>query len=275
MNQNFTISIPKILPLFPTRAYMEFALTSLEKLGLPKITPVFFVERSESPNITDSWALITPTGTTNYYYIDDYINLLSMYRTVFYRVYIVVGATRYTSDVATVVRGLRRDEFLRRRKILYDEEIVLRKFSGIKIAILKRRHTGERCNVCYDPNTRNVTKSNCSVCYGTGFKNPYFEPFITYGARTPETKGVEEQNDGNEKDMSRMQILDYPTVSPQDIVIDLKWNDRYKVMGIEQTEMRREMVHQELSLTKLARTSPEYFYPVDNKLFEIESSILI
>jgi hypothetical protein len=256
----FAIEISKILPLFPNQAYIEFEVSGVEHLSVPLPTLTFYIQRSESPQLEDSWELLNSSGTTKYYYIDQATRLLSFYQSIYYRAY--------------VTRQLRRDEFLRRRKILYDEEIVLRKFSGRKMAILKRRHIGDRCDVCFDPNTKSVTKSHCSVCKGTGFKEPYYTPFTTYGARLPVVKEVEEQSDsGSETDYTKMQFLDYPTIHPQDLIIDLEVNDRYKVNKIEPTEMKRHTVHQEVIMTKLARTSAEYSIPIDNSLLELPTSI--
>jgi hypothetical protein len=56
--------------------------------------------------------------------------------------------------------------------------------------------------------------------------------------------------------------------------VDLELNDRYKVDRVERTELRRYTVHQELVVTKLARTDMEYKWPIDPKLLEIPGSIV-
>ena len=271
----FTIEITKILPLFPNRAYVEFAVAGIETLSVPIPTLSFYVLRSEGEHPLDESILLNPLGTTGFYYIDTTPRLLSFYSQVNYQVYTTYLGTKYFSPLTKVTRHLTRDEFLRKRKMLYDEEIVLRKFSGVKIAIVKRRHIGDRCDICFDPNTKNVTRSHCKVCYGTGFKEPYYTPFVTYSSSLPPIREVDQigQDHGLEVNYNKYQILDYPTVNPMDIMVDLAYNERYKIDRIEQTEIRRERVHQELTVTMLARTCVEYHWDIGNNLLEIPPSI--
>ena len=269
------ISIVKILPLYPNRTYLEFEVVNLEYLKVPLPTLTFYIERGESSHATDPFTLVNPTGVESYYYVDTYVNYLSFDSLPTYRVWTQYKNKKYYSPVSFLSRELRLDEIARKRKILYDEEIVLRKFSGRKIAILKRRHVGDRCTLCYDPNTGSVTKSHCPTCFGTGFKDPYYKPFITYGARLPEYKEVDEisSDHGVEKDYTKFQILDYPTVRGQDLLVDLSSNDRYKIDRVETTEIRREIVHQELVATQLGRTDMEYRYNIGNDLFLLPTNI--
>jgi hypothetical protein len=243
---------------------------------VPLPTLEFTLLRAETEGLTvDSTKVVVASGITKFFYVDINPRLLSFYNGVYYQVYTDFGGKRYHSQVKGPTYDLRADEVARKRKMLYDEEIVLKKFSGRKLAILKRRHIGDRCDHCWDPNTMTVTSSNCRYCYSTGFKDPYYDPFITYGARLPEQKEVDEigHDHGNEVDYTKYQILDYPTVTPQDLVVDLESNDRYKVDRIEQTEIRRFTVHQELVTTKLSRTSVEYKYPIQNDLFGLPLSV--
>lgn len=271
------LRITKIFPLYPNRAYVEFTVDNPELLKVPVPVLTFFIERCEGQNVLDKWELANPQGTTGFYYVDTGIHLLSLNRVYNYRVSTTYANVKYFSPITSLFRHLRTDEILRKRKMLYDEEIVLRKYSGRKLAILKRRHWGPRCTKCYDPNTRSVTKSKCPECFGTSFQNPYYEPFITYGARLPNFQEVDEltHDHGNEVDYTKYQVLDYPTVDAQDMIIELEANERYKVDRVEPTEIRREVVHQELVCTQLARSDIEYKYPIDNRLLSLPSSITL
>lgn len=271
----FNLAITKIYPLYPTKAYIEFTAENPRVLRVPTPTIKFYIQRSETKNIEASWETINPTGTTEFFFVDDNVRLLSFYNTTYYRLYVVYDNKKYYSEPTGIVRNIRRDEFLRRRKILHDEAIVLQKFSGRRVAILKRRHVGERCPRCYDPNTGNTTRSHCRDCMGTGFLEPYYKPFITYAARLPVYKEVDEIGDlsGTERDNNKYQIMDYPTVMPQDLIVDLEVNDRYKIDRVEQTEMRRHPVHQELIITKLARTSIEYKWDIGEDLTGVPDTV--
>jgi hypothetical protein len=257
--------------------YLEFELGNLKELSVPTQRLPIVVERSEFSGAEGTWETLNPEGTDLFYYVDEHVNLLSFYRSIFYRCYVVINGKRTYSSVSTVQRELNKREFLIRRKILYDEELVLRKLIRNKIAIIKRKHLGNRCPECYDVNTGSVIKSNCKTCGGTGFLTSYYPPFITWGQRVPTTKEVTEVTDtpssANEVDYTRLTILDYPTVAPQDVIVELDSNDRYKVDRVEQTEIRREIVHQELTLSKLNRADQLYKMAIPNSLLGVNESI--
>ena len=271
----FSLTLKKILPIYPTRVYIEFEFNDLLSLGVPLHSLPIFIERSESNVSTTTWTLLTPGGIANYYYIDNTTQLLSFYRTTYYRGYVYVNGRKVYSETKTPSHNLARHEYLRRRKMLYDEELVLRKFMGVKIAILKRRHIGDRCDICFDPNTNIVLNSHCPKCRGTGFIAPYYEPFITYGSRTPISKSVEEATNesSHESDVSQLYMLDYPTVSPQDVIVDIETNDRYKADKIDQTEIRKELVHQIVTITKLEKASTEYNIILPKDIFKLPTTI--
>jgi len=254
---------------------MEFELTGLKRISVPTPSYSIYIERSESPHVTDSWTLVNPTGCDEFYYIDDLPFLMNFTRKPYYRAYFNQGSEKIYSEVETIGRDLPRHLFLVKRKILHDELLVLKKLTGVKIAVIKRRHWGEHCSTCYDPNTGRTTRTHCPECLGTGYKNPYHQPFLTYGKRLPEVENINLTRDNavGSDDYTKMQLLDFPSLTPQDIIIDLAVNDRYKVEKVEPTELQRVVVHQEVIISKLARTAPEYKILIPNNLVDISDQI--
>jgi len=192
------------------------------------------------------------------------LNFLSLSRAVYYR----VTVTDVDGNEASQVRVLGPDNLSRkilllRRKAQRDLGVAF-KFNSVELAILKRRHWGTRCRDCFDTLTKRVTKSKCDTCFGTGFEGGYFDPIRIRGrigvqnvqtSITPQGKA-----DINQK---RLTILDYPEVERDDIVVDVKANDRYIILHRHATEMQTVTVHQQITVSELARDSVEYRIPAN------------
>jgi len=186
------------------------------------------------------------------------LNFLSLRRTIYYKVDIT-DSTGLTATATRVVQAsLPKRQALLKRKIQRDEATAF-KFNGIQIAVLKRKHWGVRCPVCFDLLTKKVTKSKCSSCYGTGFTGGYFSPVRIrgrFGVNNVQTQitpqGVADVN------KKRVVILDYPVVDVYDVLIDVAQNKRYLVDLASGTELRTHVIHQELTVSEIARDSIEY-----------------
>jgi hypothetical protein len=171
------------------------------------------------------------------------------------------GATE--TAIRVVQASLPRRQALLKRKILRDEATAF-KFNAVPIVVLKRKHWGVRCPVCFDLLTKKVTKSKCQTCYGTGFTGGYFSPVRIrgrFGINNVQTQitpqGVADVN------KKRVVILDYPIVDVYDILVDVNQNKRFSVELASGTELRTHVVHQELTVSEVARDSIEYQIPVN------------
>lgn len=152
--------------------------------------------------------------------------------------------------------GLRR---LLRRKILRDEYILFKKLAGIEFYLLKRRHFGSRCPVCYDPVSRVVTKSICTTCYGTSWQGGYFTPMLILGRRT----NSQIQSSVTERakiDINQMgiQFLDFPRIDEEDVLVERAHNRRFLVRARVSTSLKTIQVHQTIMASELERQAIEY-----------------
>jgi len=148
---------------------------------------------------------------------------------------------------------------LLRRKILRAEYIMLKKLNGIEFYLLKRRHFGTRCTECYDPTTRESTRSHCDVCYGTSWTGGYFNPVLLLGRRlvsqiqsdiSPQTK--------DDINQTRIQFLDYPRLDEGDILVERAHNKRFLVKSRYFTSLKTITVHQTVSVSELQRQAKEF-----------------
>lgn len=191
------------------------------------------------------------------------INFLSLSRAVYYRVTVTDSAGASATVTRLVEANLPRKQALLKRKILRDERIGF-KFNGIDLAVLKRRHWGVRCRTCFDLLTKRVTKSKCPVCFGTSFEGGYLTPVRIRGrtgVMNVQTQMTPQGNSDTSK--KRFVILCDPAVEAYDIICDVAQNKRYTVELVAHTELRSVPVHQELTVSELARDSAEYQLVID------------
>jgi hypothetical protein len=192
------------------------------------------------------------------------LNFLSLTRHVYYQLSVTNAAGETATTIREVDPTLPTRQRLLKRKILRDEGLAFRKLNGVELAVLKRRHWGERCTVCFDKLTKKVTNSKCMTCYGTGFTGGYFTPIRImgrFGATNVQTQITPQGNADVGK--SRVIILDYPQIEVYDFIVDVRANKRYVVETVHQTELRTVTVHQELTVSEVSRDSIEYRIPVN------------
>jgi hypothetical protein len=148
---------------------------------------------------------------------------------------------------------------LLRRKILRNEYIMLKKLNGIEFYVLKRRHFGTRCTNCYDPTTREVTRSHCPYCYGTSWQGGYFDPVLLYGRRlVSQVQTDRSQQSKTDIDQTRIQFLDYPKLDEGDILVERAHNRRFLVKSRYYTSLKTITVHQTVTVSELQRQAKEY-----------------
>lgn len=148
--------------------------------------------------------------------------------------------------------------------------INLQYFSGVHVAVLKRKSFGKRCTQCFDQATKTVTTSNCSNCYGTGWVGGYYTPMASK-ARVQEAP-VQTQIEPSAKIeiiQSNIELMDFPRVKKDDLIIEADTNRRWIVGTINDRSLRRRRLTQQVNCKELSRTASQYSVPVDfNELVE-------
>lgn len=117
-------------------------------------------------------------------------------------------------------------------KIMLKQKTIGLKRYGRLIKILKRRIDGQKCTNCWDSTLGRIIDDDCVVCYGTGVVTGYCDPIEVYAAINAKPKqsqitpfGVWQPND------ALLDVLNYPILSPDDIIIDLT-NRRWKIKQV-------------------------------------------
>ena len=162
------------------------------------------------------------------------------------------GAAKYPTT------STRRRRLLR-RKILRDMYVALKHLTGLQFYLLKRRHFGERCDVCYDATTRVVLKSHCSTCYGTSWKNGYFTPVEVLGRQLPNRvrSGISRKAK-DDINFTSVQLLAFPRIDEGDILVDRHHNRRWLVRKTDRTSLKTLAIHQTVGVTELPHSAAEY-----------------
>jgi hypothetical protein len=264
--------ITQVTPLYPQRVFIQWDLIDPTESG----SYTFTVERSGST--AGPWELLQAGLQNGFNYIDDFTqppldadgvaHPFSLQRQFYYRVTVVPpsgcenGAQSdphgIEPELPPVQRGLR-------RKLRYEETTIWRAYSGVKVALVKRRHWGERCTDCWDALTNEVLKEHCTTCYGTSFVDGYWDPVIVYGRVHPPNNVTAQptQRDTNESSQHLITVLDVPLLQDGDLIIEIDMNQRHLVRRKTQTELKRKSVHQQLTTSLIDRGSIEYLLPVD------------
>jgi hypothetical protein len=140
--------------------------------------------------------------------------------------------------------------------------IALQHFTGIELAVLKRKHFGTRCTECYDAASGHVLTSNCLNCYGTGWDGGYYPSFVTLGKVTDNaTSTVLETQGITELRRARIEMLNFPRLEYEDVLAELDTGRRWEINDIEQPSLRRRRVLQFCTCTELAPTSIKFKIP--------------
>lgn len=264
---NYKLDITRVTPLWPKNLYVQWVLRN------PTAGSGYFFNVYRSGSTEGPWETIAEDLADTYFYFDDSFaapvsrttpDLFSLRRVLYYKVTMHMATP---TVLAENVRDLgitidhRRQGIL--RKLSRDAYIALKRGSGTRVAVLKRKWWGEPCPKCRAL-TGQSTRAHCATCKGTGVTVGYWNPVYTYAQRVASPNnmqiGVQGQIDINRQ---RVLIPNVPQLDPLDILVFLQDNKRFLVENISGTEIHTSSVHQEVDVTELSRSSVEYNLLVD------------
>lgn len=130
---------------------------------------------------------------------------------------------------------------------------------GIWFWLLKRKHFGTRCALCYDPRSREVINSQCPSCYGTSWQGGYFTPILQLGKKieSPTQSQVTPQSK-DDTHFTQIQLLDFPRLDEGDLLVEKYTNKRFLVRGRTSGTIKGIQVFQVLSVSELPQSAAEY-----------------
>jgi hypothetical protein len=190
----------------------------------------FTLQRGYAPT-EDAWEDIATTVDQPWLY-DNRPTVNVVGTSVYYRIKLVDGnGVVYYSQVQTTSAYWTRYDWSLAKEIIRKETLLLRKKTGVRGVLLKRRYFGERCPVCTNPTTGQVESSTCTTCYGTGIVGGYYPPFeywVTMNATQRMRKLTAEQG-VIASTIESVRALAYPVPEGNDVWVNGETNQRYYV----------------------------------------------
>jgi hypothetical protein len=199
----------------------------------------------------------------NVFTADDTFSLAQgMNKDVFYK--IVDPVKGIESGPRSLMPGLPIKKYLIWRKMVNDQRVLLKKGMGIRMYVLKRKHFGPRCTVCWDKKTGRILVKDCEACFGTSFTGGYYSPIEIYGHLKPAPVGTDHLADTNIPEVQNTNgyFLAYPLIKKGDIVVEQEVNLRWEVVSAVDTQLLRNPVHQDVTLSRLGTANVVYKVPV-------------
>ena len=218
----------------------------------------FQVQRSESGS--GPWDDLAVPLTDQYSFIDNTIHTGHRWRKYFYRLAIKnipSGDVHHTDPVSKDPDpDLVALELRRHNALLY------REFAGRRCWVLPVRTFGQRCS-CWNPNTRQPSRSGCKTCWGTTYVRGYMHPVESWMQIDPSPKTEQNTNVGaQQQSNTTMRMPWYPPLKPRDLIIEGE-NRRWRVVSVTQTEKARAAIHQEVGLHEIPPRDLEFAIPLD------------
>jgi len=222
---------------------------------------VFVLQRGWSPT-DNAWTDIATTTDQPWLY-DNYPVHTQFAVAVYYRIKLTDGNNIvYYSPANPAKTHWERYDWTLAKEIIRKESMLLRKRTGTRGWLLKRRYFGDPCPVCTDPVTGEINRSNCVTCYNTGITGGYFSP-IEYWASNDPTKRMRklDATQGIISDTTEtVRALAYPFVEQNDIWANSQSNIRYFIGADIATVARHRGVDLVVNLTlkEIPNQSPIY-----------------
>lgn len=270
-----SVEINRTTALYPNAVFVQWSIDPDEN-----DSTFFIVTLSRAGGPEGPWEVVADSLRDAYQFLDKDFNLpppelageersglqfFSMSRDVYYQVTVTPPSGASFSSAPTPMEpGLDRRTRLFKRKILRDEATAFRNLNGIPIVALKRRHWGTRCRDCYDSGLREGTKEHCLRCFSTTFEGGYWTPTSVRGRRSTAPVQTQVAATGNsELKIVTFLILDYPHMEKDDLLVDLRRNERFIIRMVATTELKTVPVHQTITASYLEHGAVEYEILVD------------
>lgn len=214
-------------------------------------------------------------GLEDQWYLDYTPELLNLEKSFYYRVRCRHKLTQeeVTSHAASVGEGLDLIGLYIADEINFELEDV----TGAPCLIYNRRRGGIPCS-CFDPIQKKRTISNCLRCYGTNWVGGFYDPIDAWVDFTPNPKNALITQWGEtQENITRVMLANFPTISPGDVIRELRTNRLWRVgQRVGTTEKRRVTLLQFPEVVEIRPGDIEYKLPIDeqfmlNKIEELSA----
>lgn len=214
-----------------------------------------------SPTHDGNYLLVNPAPINGNSLVDYTAQEYSKFRNGYYMVEAILleqGGVKVQSPPVTW-HGVRHSWVeIRANEVQRRENILLKRFTGVKSYLFKKRMYGLRCKTCWDPLSETVTKDHCKACFGTSFEGGYYPPIPVMLQYEPTPSSLMKTYFGKfEPNQIGAWTVSLPEVAQDDIVIRAgDWNV-YKIAQVQTTELQAQPVRQIMQLVQLSRRDIE------------------
>lgn len=217
-----------------------------------------YVERSEAEY--GPWVPLVGPLVDRYYVRDNNVPMLSVSRTLFYRLRYAHRRTGEETIIGPVSRaGQLSPDAL---EIIRSHEVVLREHIGTKFWLFPRKSFGQRCPQCWDRALGKVTDDQCPVCWATGFSGGYHYPVAFWGQIDPVERAEQlTQFTHLQPQYAGLRMGPTPGLAPGDLLVDHK-NGRWRVNTVNNVTRLGVTVHQRPTLVRVQHGSLEQSVPL-------------
>lgn len=142
------------------------------------------------------------------------------------------------------------------------ERLRLQEFKGRLVWVFPIRTTGARCT-CFDPITRQRTRSSCLMCFDTGVVGGYYSPmqiFMEIVNPVEQTQMAPQAELKPENTIGR--LANWPVVHERFVVVEAE-NTRWRISGpIKRIGKLRTTIRQEFGLHRIPMNDVAYKLPI-------------
>lgn len=189
----------------------------------------------------------------------DFINMMSRFRPVFYRVRAVIEGQAFESQVAGIDMPPEHTLMVLAKR----ERFQLAKYDGNPAWLYVRRQWGVKCPVCTTPTHGPVTDS-CTRCYNTGIEGGFFPPvpiYVSFKGLNQE-RGQHMPTHVDQQRSNQLWTANWAMASSDDVLIEagapfLVWN----VDSVARSAYNRSFLSQTLVCNTVERGHVYYDLP--------------
>jgi len=249
-------------PIVNRRVLVEWAL---DESFIEEGPYTFTLYWSESPT-ADIWVPICEVIDQPWAYDTNPRLPLGKGTDFFYRVVLEDGnGNLYQSQAVNGTSYWGRYDWTLAREIIRKEIMLMRKRTGVKGYLYKRRAFGDPCP-CTEPVTGQINDPNCDSCYGTSYVGGYYEPFEYWVTINPSQhiRKLDAEAGLITENIETVRGLAYPSPESNDFWVNAATDQRYVVMsGITALALHRGIpLILQLRLQERSRSDAMYKLPL-------------
>jgi hypothetical protein len=220
----------------------------------------FYILKSRD-NPIGSYDVIAGPLQDVYHYRDSDVDNFHRWEHIFYKIRALNIVTQQVVDTKPMVLG--ENPNLEALYISDMWEILMRSYAGSITYVFNRRKFGTRCPNCWDTIKHQQKFSRCTTCFDTGYQGGYYAPIETVMQLASEDHKAELTSFTKmDTQQTQARMAMFPIVEPDDVLVELRNNFRWKVGAVASTALQRSTVSQIATVQRILEKDVEYDLPL-------------